>query len=348
MESRTDSPFVSALIVVRNGEDMIGRCLDALTSQEYPKDRYEILVIDGMSDDNTVRIAKERGGGLPPVHIFENPKRLLASGWNIGVKRASAEYVVRLDAHAVPYPDFLRRNVETMLRTPDAACVGGSMETRSTTRLGEAISEVLSSPFGVGNSKFRTSRRAQYVDTVAYGLYRRELLLALGGFDEEMQRNQDLDMHARIRRAGWKFYLDPSIRTIYYARDSFKGFILQGWQNGWWNILTMLKDIRAVSIRHLVPLGFVLYLLITASGGFLWRPLWYALGAVLAAYLFLAIAMSIAGSRSVWSLLAKPALFFSLHGSYGAGSLACAFSQFVARVRRHWPRRPPSLPIGTC
>lgn len=348
MGSARDLPFVSAMIVVRNEESMIGQCLDSLMAQDYPRHRYEVIVVDGMSEDETLAAVEERCGGLPRIRIIENPKRILAPGWNTGVRAATGEYVVRLDAHAVVYPDFLRRSVETMLSRPEAGCVGGSMEARGATGtwLGQAISEVLNSPFGVGNARYRRSGKAQYADTVAFGLYRRHLLLELGGFDEAMRRNQDLDMDSRIRRAGWKFYLDPSIRATYYARGSFRGFLIQAWQNGWWNILTLLKDARAVSIRHVVPLVFVLFLLVTGVGGLFLRPLWYALAGVLAVYLSLAVVCSIAGSSSAMGMAVKPVLFPSLHVSYGAGSLACATSRFFVWARKRWRRRPPPLPTG--
>jgi cellulose synthase/poly-beta-1,6-N-acetylglucosamine synthase-like glycosyltransferase len=330
MEAPPDLPFASAMIVVRNERDMIGQCLDSLLNQDYPKDRYEVIVIDGMSDDGTLEAVRERCGKLPRVHILSNPKRSLAAGWNLGVRAAEAEYVVRLDAHAAAAPDFLRRSVKALLDRPDVACVGGSMETRATSRLGQAIADVLSSPFGVGDSRFRTSRRAQYVDTVAFGLYRRRLLLELGGFNEEMKRNQDLEMHARVRRVGWRFYLDPSIRTIYYARSSLRSFLTQAWQNGWWNILTLVRDREAVSVRHLVPLAFVAFVLTTGTGALLWRPLLYPLGAVLSVYLLLGCTASLRGSRSLGVVALKPALFLTLHGAYGAGSLACILRVLVA------------------
>jgi cellulose synthase/poly-beta-1,6-N-acetylglucosamine synthase-like glycosyltransferase len=332
MDAASDRPSVSVLVVVRNGQKVIGRCLDSLLAQDYPKDRYEIIVVDGASEDGTRGVVEERRTEIPQFRLLDNPRRTLAAGWNLGLESARADYVVRLDAHAVASPDFLRTSVETMLATADAACVGGSMETRHTTWLGQAISEVLSSPFGVGNSKFRTSKRAQYVDTVAYGLYRRQVLLDVGGLNEEMKRNQDLELHSRIRRAGWRFYLNPAIHTAYYARDSFRSFVAQAWQNGWWNIITFLKDPRAVSLRHLVPLGFVLFLLATGLGGALWRPLWHAAAAAGGLYLLLALVASARGAGSPWFVAVKPVLFLSLHGSYGAGSLACALYGLPCRL----------------
>ena len=106
-------PFVSALIVVRNEENRVGQCLDSLLSQDYPHDRYEIVVIDGDSSDRTVEIVQRmadgaaRNGNPVPVRILSNPRRILASGWNIGIKAAKGEFVIRPDAHAFVEPDFL-------------------------------------------------------------------------------------------------------------------------------------------------------------------------------------------------------------------------------------------------
>ncbi len=120
----TQLPFITAMIVVRNGVRTIGPCLDSFIAQDYPQDRYEILIVDGMSDDGTLEEVEKRRAVFPALRILQNPKQLLAAGWNLGLRTARGDYVVRLDAHAYAYPDFLRRSMEVMLSTPDAGMRG--------------------------------------------------------------------------------------------------------------------------------------------------------------------------------------------------------------------------------
>lgn len=194
-------PFVTTMIVVRNEEKYIKKCLESFLEQEYPKDKYEILVIDGCSTDKTIDIVKETvkiNQGVK-VTILKNEKKLLASGWNLGIKYAKGEYVVRLDAHGYVEKDFLINSVKTILEIKDAVCVGGAMQTKALNSKGNIIADILSSPFGVGNSKFRYSDKAEYVDTVAFGLYKKKIFQKVGYFDETLKRNQDNDMHRRIK-----------------------------------------------------------------------------------------------------------------------------------------------------
>lgn len=330
-QGRQVMPFVSALIVVRNEEKYVGKCLHSLLSQDYPKDRFEIIVVDGDSSDGTVAIVEHMAAtaaqnGIPtPVRIVRNPKRILASGWNIGIKEARGEYVIRPDAHAFVETDFLSRNVATMLRTGDAACVGGRMETLSDTKVGNLIKEALSCPFGVGGSKFRCSSEPGYVDTVAFGLYRRDIFDKIGFFNEVLVRTQDNDLHRRMRAAGMKFYLDPAIRSSYYSRNTFEKLARQQFNNGKWTMINFLLRPGKMSIRHFIPLGFVLALIVLLGTGAFWHPvLWLALAGVLA-HVFCGLFFAVRRTRRPSHFLVLPLVFLLMHLSYGFGSIAGVF-----------------------
>lgn len=328
-------PFITAMIVARNEEKYIEKCFKSLLQQSYPADKYEVLIIDGLSDDNTIAIAKEverkyaykDANGCDKetkveVRYFNNPKKLLATGWNMGIRDAKGDYVVRIDAHGYADRDFILKSVETIQAVNDAVCVGGSMKTEALTPRGKLIAAVLSSPFGVGNSKFRYSQRAQYVDTVAFGLYKKEIFHQVGYFDENLARNQDNDMHRRIREAGGKFYLNPEIKSIYHPRENIKSMMKQGFNNGKWNIVTFRKDPKSLSIRHLVPLLFVLGILGCAILGLISQFFWWLLCGVIMFYFILAFAFAFMCSNKLSEVLKMPALYFILHLSYGIGSLA--------------------------
>lgn len=321
-------PYISTMIVARNESKYIEKSLNSLINQDYPKDRYEIIIIDGDSEDGTLdivqRVINDNKHQNLTFKIIRNPKRILASGWNLGIQNSQGEYVVRIDAHSIVERNFLSKCLEVMMKVDDAVCVGGCMNSDTIGNKGKAISYVLSSPFGVGNSKFRYSKTPGYVDTVAFGLYRKSIFDQVGYFDETLKRNQDIDMHSRMKAVGGKFYLDPSIIVTYYARNTVKSMMRQGYQNGKWNLLVFKKNHHALSLRHVVPLFFIMGIMITAILGIFHFYFWYLLGLVIILHLAVGFLFSIKRTRTM-QFMVMPLLFLLLHMSYGIGSFCGIF-----------------------
>lgn len=297
----------------------------SFVNQTYPKDRYEIIVVDGCSDDGTVDIVngiiREFSTDSFHIRLVDNPKRILASGWNIGIKAAKGEYVTRIDAHAEAAPDFIEKSVNTMLSV-NAACVGGKLDSIPVEGDDLLVSKVLSSSFGVGNSSFRVSDTAGYADTAVYGLYKKSVFEEAGYFDEKMVRNQDIDLHSRIKKAGYKFYFNPEIHSVYHTRSSVKKMVKQAYGNGKWNMVLVKKGSSALSLRHLVPFFFVTYLALSIVGGFFYWPIWALCGCVLVLYVILGFLAGVKKVSSFKERLKMPFLFFLLHSSYGVGYYA--------------------------
>lgn len=325
MEQNRLLPFVSALLVTRNEQDYIEIALTSYIEQTYPKDRYEIIVVDGGSTDKTLDIVRDIKKKYETeafkISILDNPKHILASGWNIGIKASTGEFVIRIDAHAKAYPDFIEKSVETMSQV-DAVCVGGKLITKTIQGNNETISKVLSSPFGVGNSSFRVSDKAGYVDTAVYGLYRKKIFDEVGYFNERYARNQDLQMHSRIRRHGGRFYFNPEIQSEYYARNTTKKMIRQAFGNGKWNMVLLKEDPSGLSIRHLVPFAFVLFLILTTILGIVFRPIWILEVGVLLLYFALGFVFGLKAGATGIEIIEMPGLFFLLHCAYGIGYIA--------------------------
>lgn len=329
-------PFVSTLIVTRNERNYIKPSLMSFINQTYPKDRYEIIVVDGGSDDGTLDIVNEiiRDYSSETFHIrlIDNPKRILASGWNIGIQASIGEYITRIDAHAEAAPDFIEKSVNTILKV-EAICVGGRLDSIPLDGDDMLVSKVLSSSFGVGNSSFRVSDTAGYVDTAVYGLYKKTVFDEVGYFDEFLVRNQDIDLHSRIKKAGYRFYFNPEIHSVYHTRSSVKKMVKQAFGNGKWNMVLMKKGSTALSLRHLIPFFFFTYLVLSIICGFLFWPIWVLAGGVMLLYFILGF---IAGAKKVISFserIKMPYLFFLLHCTYGVGYYAGIFQYYDIRKK---------------
>lgn len=326
-----EQPFVSALLVTRNEQAYIERALMSLIDQTYPKDSYEIIIIDGESTDKTLeivhRLIDRSKTDSFDIRVINNPKHILASGWNLGIKEAKGEYVVRIDAHGEAAEDFIEKNVETILAVPDAVCVGGKLVTKSLEGDSDIVSKVLSSSFGVGNSSFRVSDKAGYTDTAVYGLYKKEIFEEVGYFNENYVRNQDIELHSRIRATGKRFYFNPEIQCVYYSRNTVKKMAKQAYGNGKWNMVLLKNQNSALRLRHLVPFAFVLFLIASIILGFL-HPFFWCFGAgVVALHLLIGLFEAIKKTKKISEILKMPFLFLLLHLSYGTGYLAGIFTK---------------------
>ena len=317
-------PFISVILPVRNEERYITACVDSIFSQDYPHEKMEVIFVDGCSDDRTVSMLKEMQKEHPQIVVLDNPNRTVPYAMNIGIEASRGEVIVRLDAHAEYPTDYVRLSVETLL-TRDCDNAGGVARTEGRGFMGGAIAEMLKTPLGVGNSTFRLTDEDGYVDTVPFGCFRRELFDRIGGFDERMTRNQDNEMNFRIRKNGGKIFLNHNIRVIYYCRDTLRGIMKMGFQNGKWNVITMTLVPGSMGIRHFVPLAFVLSTILLVLLTLLTRS--WLFGGLLAlewgAYLLLDFFYSytIAKEKGLKYLPVELMLYPAFHYAYGFGSL---------------------------
>jgi glycosyltransferase involved in cell wall biosynthesis len=331
-------PVVSVIIPARNEEDYIEQCLDSVLDNDYPREKLDIAVVDGMSEDKTREIVAEYSAKHKFIKCMENPERIAPTALNIGIKNAVGDVIIRMDAHNLYESDYISKCVKYLGET-DADNVGGIWITipGKNTAMARAIAFVLSSPFGVGNAYFRIgSTRPRYVDTVPFGCYKREVFENVGFFNEELVRNQDIEFNARLRKHGGKILLVPEIKSYYHARPTLWKLCSQNWRNGVWNIYLTRIVPRALSTRHLIPLLFVLGLL-----GCLAISLFFRLGVIplmliCGSYLLTSLVFSVRiGLRQgVRYIPILPVVFFSLHFSYGSGMLWGIFT-----VRRFMRKR---------
>lgn len=324
-------PLVSVIIPCRNERSFIRVCLESVVASDYPKDRLEVLVIDGASDDGTVDEILAVAERAPYIRLLNNPGRLTPVALNLGIAAARGEIIVRIDAHARICPDYISRAVAHLLTT-GADNVGGVMHTvpQSQGPFAKAIAAGLSHPFGVGDSYFRiSSSKPRWVDTVFGGCYRRDVFDRVGLFNERLVRSQDFELNLRLKRAGGRILLAPDVVSYYYARSDMRTFWKHNFSNGLWTMLPLLYSaVIPISMRHLVPLGFVAALALLSTLSAIWPWFAWPLAAVIITYAVLNVAATLDVAileRNLSRLALMPCVFTSLHLSYGCGALWGAF-----------------------
>ena len=321
---------------VRNEADFIAVSLGSIARQTYPKASIEVLIADGMSDDNTREAARNaaKAGGLT-IQILDNPKRIAPSGLNVAFEKAKGDYIVRVDGHCELDPQYVA-NCVGLLRSDRAEGVGGPIETLGDGAVAEAIAIAMSSKFGVGGSAFRTiDNRELYTDTVAFPGYKRETIERAGKFDEELVRNQDDEYNFRIRELGGRILLSPSIRSRYFSRSSLRSLWRQYFQYGYWKVRVLQLHPRQMSRRQFVPFAFVSTLLVLGLASLFSELGRWALLGVMALYVFVNISASVIAAKTRVSLLPFIGLsFLILHLSYGLGSLVG-----LVAFRNRWHER---------
>ncbi len=314
-------PMVSVVMPIRNEAESIHRSAGAVLAQDYPRDRMELLVADGMSTDQTRAIVEGLDADGIAVRIIDNPGQIVPTGLNRAIEAARGEIIVRVDGHTIIAEDYVRQCVSELLRT-GADNVGGKMAAVGTTPFGRAVAEATSSPFGIGGARFHYSDEEEWVDTVYLGTWRKDLLLEIGGFDEEMVRNQDDELNYRLRKNGGRILLSPRIRSTYFPRATPRALWRQYFQYGFWKVRVMQKHPWQMRLRHFIPplfalaiLVFVLLSLLHGAG----PPL--LLGLIGTYFLVnLGICLFHSGASKT-SFFTRMMIYTTLHLSYGFGFL---------------------------
>ena len=318
--------MLSVICPIYNEEKYIAKCIDSMLEQDYPKDDLEIILVDGMSTDNTRKIVAGYVKQYPFIRLIDNPHRIAPWAMNIGVKESKGDIIMRLDAHATYEKNYFSSLAYgiTKYNADNIGCVCKTDVLNKTAKT-LAIREVLSNKFGVGNSTFRTGiEGAQEVETVPFGCWKRDVFSKYGFYDVRLVRNQDIELNKRIIRGGGKIIIVPDTFCTYLARETFKALAKNNFGNGKWNILTVYytKEMRSLSLRHFVPLAFILSVLIPSIVGFIWLP---AFGvSLLALFMYLTLfgivsaRLALTKGLNFYYLFAS---FITLHISYGWGSL---------------------------
>lgn len=318
----TQQPHVTVIMPVRNEGPYLRRAIESLLEAGSALESFEIIVVDGMSVDDTRSVVAELQTKDDRIVLLENFRRTVPHAMNLGIRAATGDVIVRVDGHAEVYPDFLEKSLSVLAAHPECACVGGPIENVDLDQGSAAISLAMGSRFGVGNARFRTGGDEGYVDTLAFGAYRKADLVAVGLFDEQLVRNQDDEMNFRLIKAGRKIWFSKAIRSRYFVRSSLSKLSRQYFQYGYWKVYVNRKHGQFTNLRQLAP-----PLLVASLAVLLLASPFLAIARVLllvellvyfAAALYVAFRLAYQARGAVAVVKA----FITLHGSYGLGYLA--------------------------
>lgn len=318
--------LVSIIVPCFNEEGTIVQLLSAIAAQTYGVANLEVVLADGMSTDATrARIAQfQTNRPELKLTVVGNPSRLIPAGLNLAINTAKGEYFVRLDAHSVPQPDYVERSIAD-LQANKGWNVGGVWEIQpgADTWMAKSIAIAAAHPLGVGDALYRYAKEAAEVDTVPFGAFHRSLIDKIGKFDESLEANEDYEFNTRIRQAGGKVWLNPAIRSAYFARPTLGALARQYWRYGFWKVRMLRRYPATLRWRQVIPPLFVLSLLLLSAASFLLIPRMLLIFEMVSyALLLVSVSVQKAIQHRQLSLMAGiPLAMMTMHVSWGAAFL---------------------------
>jgi glycosyltransferase involved in cell wall biosynthesis len=311
------SPAISVILPVLNEEPHLAESVSAILSQDY-KGSFEIILALGPSRDRTNVIAEELAARDNRIKLVISPSGKTAAGLNLAIAASENPVIVRVDGHA-KIPDNYLSLAVSILRESGAVNVGGVMAAEGVTKFEIAVSRAMRSPLGVGASRFHTGGKAGEVDTVYLGAFRREAIIAVGGFDERYTRAQDWELNHRLRKNGGKIYFDPRLQVTYRPRPNLSKLAKQYFQYGRWRRVVSRSHPGTVNLRYLAPPLTLLGTFTSLILGLLIHSIFFLPAAVYGIFLLIS---SIFIGKSVREIISLLAIIPTMHFAWGAGFIS--------------------------
>ena len=310
-------PAISVILPVLNEESHLEGAVLSVLSQDY-RGPLEIILALGPSRDRTNEIATKLASQDNRVKLIDSPTGKTAAGLNLALAASKSPVVVRVDGHAQIPNNYISLIVEILNKT-GAVNVGGVMAAVGTTAFERAVAGAMRSPLGVGASRFHTGGEAGEVDTVYLGAFRREALIAIGGFDERFTRAQDWELNFRLRENGGVIYFDPRLHVTYRPRSSVGALAKQYFEYGRWRRVVSRRHSGTINYRYLAPpfalLGFSTSIVL----GILLSSIFFIPALV---YLLFVVLASLKISTSVGEYLLLLVVIPTMHFAWGAGFIS--------------------------
>ena len=318
---------VSLIIPCYNEEKRIRNLLDALLAQTYPLHLMDVNIADGLSTDKTRQVIDDFQREHPPlsIKVVENNAKTIPAALNRAIEASAGEFIVRLDAHSAPYPEYVERSVMALL-AGKADNVGGVWEIRPSGDdwIAQTIAVAAAHPLGVGDALYRHAKQAAYVDTVPFGAFRRSLLDKIGRFDETLLANEDYEFNARIRQSGGRIWLDPQVRSVYFARETLGALARQYWRYGLWKWQMLRRYPATLRWRQALPPLFVLSIMVGFVLSFFMPAFVILLAFELTAYFGILFLAGVKKAIQLKKAFLVPGLILAIatmHFSWGSGFL---------------------------
>ncbi len=318
-------PLVSIIVPCYNEEATIQLLLNSIYAQTYPLQDMEVILADGLSTDQT----RAEVAAFQEVHpelqikIVDNPKRIIPAALNCALEAAQGEFIIRLDGHSMPHPDYVHQCVAD-LEASKGDNVGGVWEIQPARAgwIARSIAAAAAHPLGVGDALYRFTNRAGPVDTVPFGAFRRSLFGRTGKFDETLLTNEDYEFNTRVRQQGGVVWLDPAIRSVYFARPDLSALARQYGRYGFWKLRMLRRYPGTLRWRQALPPLFVLGLI----GMVILSIFWVTARWMLVIILILYFTVLVIGSSPVAYrqkdprlLIGIPLAIATMHCSWGMG-----------------------------
>jgi succinoglycan biosynthesis protein ExoA len=251
---------VSVIIPCYNEEATIEQLLEAIYKQTYPLKQIEVVIADGLSTDRTREKIRQFQAAHPDLalKVVDNQRRVIPSGLNRAIEAAQGKFIIRMDAHSIPYDDYVERCIDG-LEAGLGDNVGGiwHIQPGASTWIARAIALSVAHPLGAGDALYRIGGAAQEVETVPFGAFRRDIFNKIGLFDENLLSNEDYELNVRLKRSGRKIWLDPAIQSVYHARSTLRELSRQYWRYGYWKAQMLHKYPNTIRWRQGIPPLFI-------------------------------------------------------------------------------------------
>jgi len=316
-------PSVSILLPIRNEESHISKTLRSIILQDYPREKLDLVIVDGDSNDKTVEEINKLKKEFINIKILHNRHKTMPKGFNIALNSSKSEIILMLGGHSIIPKNYISKSVEN-LKNYRADCAGGIIQAIGNGFWGDVIAKSISSVFGVGNVLFRIKNsKSNYVNSIPFGCYQRSVFDSIGALDEELVRNQDDEFNFRLIQSGYKIWQDSSLVTKYFCRQNLKKLFIQYLQYGIYKVRVIQKRRALISLRHIIPSLFLISLFIPKISTY-----------VITIYFLLGLFFSIKINKfNIIKLIACQITFFIIHISYGLGFL---FGHF--KYLKYWKK----------
>lgn len=328
---------ITIVVAIRNEAQYIGRCLDSLINQNFPKEKYRIAVADGQSIDGSLEIVKgykKRNPDLIDIHINKNEWQ--ASGRNIVIKNYDTDLVAYVDGHCMTHPDWLKNLYISLTEIcdDDVAGIGSILKSpNDESAFGKAVDCVFSSALGGMGTSYKPSNRRMKVNTAPFMLYKSKALKEVGLYDEDMKYGEDFSLNYKLRNAGYNLFVEPKAIVYYYKRKNIKTFIKQMYNYGYTKSITFKKYKSSLSLIHFIPsfsLIFLMLIILINIYTYNYVLFFFVISLYVITIVFNSIFYSLS-KNSLDLVFLMPIIYICEHLAYGVGFI-------VGLSRNGWQR----------